>query len=321
MPFTNVAQKFNAAITETVMGAGANALALGGENVFPLYSFDGPVRNLPRVGMEFSDLGPNRLLPGIAGFFEGVQSAAEITRRICEKSGADFISLVLEGADPNGMNKPVEECVSLCVEVADAIAANAATLPLVIQGCKNAEKDGRLFEKIAEALQGRNILFLSAKEENYKTVAVAAVQAYGHKAGAESSVDINLAKQLNVLISQIGVQPGNTVMNPGSAAAGYGFEYVASTMERIKSAALAQNDAMLQMPIVTPVGDEAWSVKESVVSEDDFPEWGPAEQRGINMEIVTAAADLAAGSNAVILRHPVSVAVIKKFIAELFGGE
>ena len=321
MPFTNVAQKFNAAITETVIGTGGNALALGGENVFPLYSFDGPVRNLPCVGMEISDLGPNRLLPGIAGFFEGAQSAAEITRRICEKSGADFISLVLEGADPNGMNKPVEECVSLCVEVADAIAANAATLPLVIQGCKNAEKDGRLFEKIAEALQGRNILFLSAKEENYKTVAVAAVQAYGHKAGAESSVDINLAKQLNVLISQIGVQPGNTVMNPGSAAAGYGFEYVASTMERIKSAALAQNDAMLQMPIVTPVGDEAWSVKESVVSEDDFPEWGPAEQRGINMEIVTAAADLAAGSNAVILRHPVSVAVIKKFIAELFGGE
>jgi acetyl-CoA decarbonylase/synthase complex subunit delta len=326
MPFTNVAQKFTAAITETVIGAGGNALALGGENVFPLYSFDGPVRNLPRVGMEFSDLGPNRLLPGIAGFFEGAQSTAEITRRICEKSGADFISLILDGADPNGMNKPVEECVSLCVEVADALAATvaagaAATLPLVIQGCKNAEKDGRLFEKIAEALQGRNILFLSAKEENYKTVAVAAVQAYGHKAGAESSVDINLAKQLNVLISQIGVQPGNTVMNPGSAAAGYGFEYVASTMERIKSAALAQNDAMLQMPIVTPVGDEAWSGKESVVSEDDFPQWGPAEQRGINMEIVTAAADLAAGSNAVILRHPVSVAVIKKFVSAITAAK
>jgi acetyl-CoA decarbonylase/synthase complex subunit delta len=130
-------------------------------------------------------------------------------------------------------------------------------------------------------------------------------------------VDINLAKQLNVLISQLGVQPGNMVMNPGSAAAGYGFEYIASTIDRVKSAALAQNDAMLQMPIVTPVGAEAWSVKEAVVSENDFPDWGPVEQRGIGMEIATAAADLACGSNAVILRHPASVPVIHQLIAEL----
>ena len=130
-------------------------------------------------------------------------------------------------------------------------------------------------------------------------------------------MDINLAKQLNVLISQIGVQPGNTVMNLGSAAAGYGFEYVASTMDRVKSAALSQNDVMLQMPIVTPVGSEAWSVKEAVVSEEDFPEWGPVEQRGIDMEIATAAADIASGANAVILRHPASVSAISTLIAEL----
>ncbi len=174
-----------------------------------------------------------------------------------------------------------------------------------------------LFEKIAAALHGKNVLLLSAREENYKTVAVAAVQAYGHKAGAESSVDINLAKQLNVLISQLGVQGNNIVMNPGSAAAGYGFEYIASTMDRIKAAALAQNDTMLQIPIITPVGEEAWSVKEAVVSEEDIPAWGPAEQRGIDMEIATAMACLASGSNAVILRHPVSVSVVKKLIAEL----
>jgi acetyl-CoA decarbonylase/synthase complex subunit delta len=106
-------------------------------------------------------------------------------------------------------------------------------------------------------------------------------------------------------------------MNVGTAAAGYGFEYVASTMDRVKGAALAQNDVMLQMPIMTPVAQEAWSVKEAVVSEDEIPEWGPAEQRGINMEVATAAAALGAGSNAVILRHPVSVAVISKFIFDL----
>ncbi|MCL1829707.1 MAG: acetyl-CoA decarbonylase/synthase complex subunit delta [Oscillospiraceae bacterium] len=311
MPFKNIAQKFNASITGVVIGTGEKALVLGGENVLPLYSFDGQIQNPPRVGIEITDPGPDPC-PGIAAFYEGAQSVADLVRRACEKSGADFVCLSLEGADPNGKNKSVEECAALCVQ-----AAEAATLPLVIQGCKNAEKDGRLFEKIAEVLQGKNVLLLSAREENYKTVAVAAVQAYGQKAGSESAVDINLAKQLNVLISQLGIQQGNTVMNLGSAAAGYGFEYLASTMDRVKSAALAQNDTMLQMPVITPVGSETWEVKESVISEEEIPEWGPAEQRGIHMEITTATASIASGSNAVILRHPVSVVVIKNLITQL----
>ncbi len=312
MPFKNIPQKFGASIKEVVIGTGEKAIALGGENVFPLYSFDEPIKNPPKVGIEFSDLGPDRSLPGIVAFYEGAQSIADVARRACEKSGADFVSLVLEGADPNGRDKSVDECAAICAEVAAAV-----DLPLVIQGCKNTEKDAKIFEKAAEVLQGKNVLLVSAKEGNYKAVAVSAVMAYGQKIGAESSVDINLAKQLNVLISQLGVQAGNTVMNLGSAAAGYGFEYVASTMERVKSAALAQNDTMLQMPVITPVGQEAWSVKEAIVSEDDFPEWGPVEQRGINMEIVTAVANIASGSNAVILRHPASVPVVSKLIAEL----
>jgi acetyl-CoA decarbonylase/synthase complex subunit delta len=312
MGYKHSAQVFSASINKVTVGTGDSAITLGGENVFPLYSFDGAIANPPRVGIEFSDDGPDRSLPALASFYQGAESIGDITRRACEKSGADFVSLILSGADPNGKNKSIEDCVALCVQ-----AAEAAALPLVIQGCKNAVKDTALFEKIAAALHGKNTLLLSAREENYKTVAVAAVQAYGHKAGAESSVDINLAKQLNVLICQLGVQADNIVMNPGSAAAGYGFEYIASTMDRIKAAALAQNDAMLQMPIITPVGEEAWSVKESVVSEEDFPAWGPVEQRGIDMEISTAAACLASGSNAVILRHPASVSAVKKLIAEL----
>jgi len=315
MPFKNVPQKFNASINEVVIGAGDAALVLGGESVFPLYSFDEAFKNPPRVGIELSDLGPDRTLPCLAAFYDGANTIAEAAKRACEKSGAGFISLLLDSADPNGADKTVEECVALCKEVAAVVS-----IPLVIQGCKNSEKDAKLFEKIAEALQGSNVLLLSAKEENHKAVSVAAVMAYGQKIGAESSVDINLAKQLNVLISQLGVQAGNTVMNLGSAAAGYGFEYVSSTMDRVKSAALAQNDAMLQMPIITSVGSEAWSVKESVTGEEDFPAWGPGEQRGISMEIATAAASLASGSNAVILRHPDSVPVISKLIAELMQG-
>ena len=115
----------------------------------------------------------------------------------------------------------------------------------------------------------------------------------------------------------MGVAADSYVMNVGSAAAGYGFEYVASTLDRVRGAALSQNDNMLQMPIITPVCDDAWSVKESVVSEEDFPEWGPRETRGVQMEVCTAAAVLAGGSNAVILRHPESVKTIAEIIADL----
>ncbi|MDR1325769.1 MAG: acetyl-CoA decarbonylase/synthase complex subunit delta [Treponema sp.] len=312
MPFKQVPQKFSAAIKEVVIGTGDTALTLGGENLLPLYSFDGSIKNPPQVGLEISDMGPDRQLPGIAGFYAGAESVGDAAGRACTLPGVSFISLVLDSADPNGGNASIEDSVALCKAVAEKVS-----LPLVIRGSGNVEKDKELLPKIAEALQGKNVMLMSAKEDNYKPIAVAAVQAYGQKIGAESSVDINLAKQLNVLISQIGVSGENMAMNLGSAAAGYGFEYVASTIERVKGAALAQNDTMLQMPIISPVAQEVWSVKESVVSEEDFPDWGPVEQRGINMEISTAVASLAAGSNAVILRHPTSVAVVSKLISDL----
>jgi acetyl-CoA decarbonylase/synthase complex subunit delta len=312
MAFKRVPQKFTAAIKSVVIGTGDTAITLGGENVLPLYSFDNPIENPPRVGVEISDRGPDKNIPGIAAFYSGAETVADAAALASRMPGASFVSLALHSADPNGANASVEECVALCKAVAEKVA-----LPLVIQGSSNIEKDKELFPKIAEALQGKNVLLLSAKEENHKAIAVAAVQAYGQKIGAESSVDINLAKQLNVLISQVGVTNDNVVMNLGTAAAGYGFEYIASTIERVKGAALAQNDTMLQMPIITPVAADAWSVKESTVSEEDFPEWGPVEQRGIDMEVSTAVACLAAGSNAVILRHPASVATVSKFISDL----
>ena len=174
-----------------------------------------------------------------------------------------------------------------------------------------------MFAACAEATSGKNVLFLSAREENYKTVGASTALAYGQKVGAESAVDINLAKQLNVVMTQLGIAPGSIVMNVGSAAAGYGFEYVASTLDRVKAAALEQNDNMLQMPIMTPVSAETWSVKESIMPEQDMPEWGSQEERAVAMETVTAAAVLASGSDAVILRHPKSVKTIAAMIAAL----
>lgn len=312
MPLKCTPQKFNASINSVVIGTGDKAVTIGGENVLPLYSFDAPIENRPAIGVVLSDLGPDMTLPGVAAFYAGAETLAEQAAKAAAMPGADFVCLKLESADPNGKDASVEDCVAACKAVADAIS-----VPLAIEGCKNIDKDAKLFEKISEALQGKNVLLLSAREENYKIIAASAGLAYGQKVGAESAVDINLAKQLNVLINQMGVAPANTVMNLGAAAAGYGFEYVASTMDRVKSAALGQNDQMLQMPVATPVADEAWSVKEALVSEEDFPEWGSREQRGVDMEVSTAAACLAAGSNAVLLMHPASVATVAKLIAEL----
>jgi acetyl-CoA decarbonylase/synthase complex subunit delta len=312
MPFKKPVQKFNAAINAVELGSGEKKIVLGGHNVMPFYTFDSPIENPPRVGAEISDLGFDDQVTGIAEFYAGCETVADMAKRAAALEGVDFICLKFDNADPNGKNAPVEECVETAKAVCEAIDK-----PLVITGCQNDEKDALIFEKVAEALQGKNVLYLSAKEDNYKRVAAAVGLAYGQKVGAESSVDINLAKQLNVLITQVGVDGKNIVMNPGSAAAGYGFEYVVSTLDRISAAALTQDDTMLQMPIITPVSSETWSVKESIATEEDLPHWGNREQRGIDMEIVTAAAILAAGSSAVILRHPASIETISGLIREL----
>ena len=312
MPFTAKSGKFSASINALTLGTGDKAITLGGENTLPFYSFDAPTANAPRVGIEITDGGVAAEPECIQKFYEGCASVADMAKKASEFEGVDFLSLSLEGGDPNGENKSTDELIAIVKDV-----AAATDLPLVVCGCKNVEKDGELLAKAAEALEGRNAMILAAKEENYKQIGAAAGLAYKQVVVAESADDINLAKQLNVLLTQLGVDSKSVVMQPGTAAAGYGFEYVISTLDRIKLAALQQGDATLQMPIITPVGSETWGVKESIASEADMPEWGPQEERGIDMEVETAAAVLASGSDAVILRHPVSVATISKMIKAL----
>ena len=311
MPFNQKPQKFNAKINAVTIGSGDKTVTIGGDCTFPFYSFDAESENCPKIGVEISDMGLEGVSEGIKAYYEGATTMADIAKKAAAMEGADFVALILEGGDPNGVNKSIDELIAVVKEVADAVDC-----PLVVEGCKNVEKDAELLPKVAEALQGRNALILSEKEENYKAIGAAAGLAYNQIVGAESAVDINLAKQLNVVTTQLGVDAKKIVMNIGSAA-GYGYEYVVSTMDRIKGAALGQNDNMLQMPIITPVSAETWNVKEAMASEADMPAWGPQDERGIDMEVETAAADLAAGSDAVILRHPESVKTISKLIKAL----
>ena len=312
MPFSPKKQVYSARINAVTLGTGERRAVIGGENVLPFHSFDAPIPNKPVIAVEISDrLLSGMTAPALRDFYSGCGSMADMARRAETLPGASALCLRFETADPNGEDTPVETCAAEARAVAEAVR-----LPLVVMGCKNAEKDARLLEAMSVALEGRNALLCSAREENYRGVGSAGM-ARGQKLGAESSVDINLAKQLNVLLSQMGVPSDSICMDLGSAAAGYGFEYLCSTMDRVKLAALAQNDAQLQMPIVSPVSTETWVVKESTAPGEENPGWGDAEERAIDMEVCTAAACLVSGANMVILRHPASVAAVAKFIDSL----
>ena len=312
MAFTPKTAPYSGKINAVTLGTGDKATVIGGQNVLPFYTFDAPIENAPKVGVEISDAAHKWTSKGLTEFYAGCTTMAERAKKAETMEGVDFLALNFESADPNGENRPVADCVADAKAVAEAVS-----LPIVIMGCKNMEKDGELFAKISEALQGKNILVMSAKNEDYKTVGASVALAYGQKVGAETADDINLAKQLNIMLKGLSINPENICMNIGTAAVGYGYEYVASTLDRVRLAALAQSDADLQMPIVAPVSTDTWGVKESSASEEDEPAWGCQEERAIDMEVATAAANLTGGADAVIMRHPAAIATIKKFISEL----
>ena len=313
MAFTPKTAPFSGKINAVTLGTGDNAIVIGGQNVLPFYTFDAPIENAPKVGIEISDLASQWELASLKEFYAGCTTMAEYAKKAESIEGCDFICLNFVGADPNGADRSVADCVADAKAVAEVV-----TKPIVVMGCKNLDKDGELLGALAEALAGKNVLFMSAKNENYKTVGASVALASGQKVGAETADDINLAKQLNIMLKKdANVAADNIVMDIGTAAVGYGYEYAASTFDRIRLAALAQSDDDLQMPILAAVSSDTYGVKESTASAEDEPAWGCREERAIGMEISTAAANLTGGADAVIMRHPAAIATIKQFITEL----
>ncbi len=313
MSFVPKTQPFSGKINTVTLGVGENAITLGGQNVLPFYTFDAPIENAPKIGIEVSDVMDGWDLPGLTELYAGCATMAERAKKAEAVDGVDFICLHFASADPNGENRATADCVADAVAVAEAV-----TKPIVVLGCKNLEKDAELLGAIADALRGKNVLCMSAKQENCKNVGASVVLAGGQKVGAETADDINLAKQLNIMLKKDANVPAEAiVMDIGTAAVGYGYEYAASTFDRIRLAALAQSDADLQMPILATVSLDTYGVKESTATAEDEPAWGDREERAIGMEVSTAAADLTGGADAVVLRHPASIATIKQFINEL----
>ena len=313
MSFTPKTGALRGKINAVTLGTGDNAIVIGGQNVLPFYTFDAAIENAPKIGIEISDAMDGWDLPGLTELYAGCTTMAERAKKAEAVDGVDFLCLHFESADPNGADRAVADCV------ADAKAvAEVCTKPIVVVGCKNLEKDGELLGAIADALRGKNVLCMSAKQENCKTIGASVALASGQKVGAETADDINLAKQLNIMLKKDANVPSDAiVMDIGTAAVGYGYEYAASTFDRIRLAALEQSDEDLQMPILATVSLDTYGVKESTASAEDEPAWGDREERAISMEVSTAAADLTGGADAVVLRHPATIATIKQFINEL----
>ena len=312
MAFTPKTAPFSGKINAVTLGTGDKAIVVGGQNVMPFYTFDAAIENAPKVGLEISDLASQWEVASLKEFYAGCATMADYAKKAESVEDCDFICLNFVGADPNGADRSVADCVADAKAVAEVV-----TKPIVIMGCKNVEKDSELLAALGEALMGKNVLVMAAKNENYKTVGASVALACGQKLGAETADDINLAKQLNIMLKGLNVNPESIVMDIGTAAVGYGYEYAASTFDRIRLAGLAQGDTDLKMPILAVASVDAWGVKESTASEEDEPAWGCQEERAINMEVSTAAADLVGGADAIVLRHPAAIATIKKFITEL----
>jgi acetyl-CoA decarbonylase/synthase complex subunit delta len=225
---------------------------------------------------------------------------------------AKAVALRLVSTHPDRDNRSAEDAAKTIKNILSAI-----DIPLIILGSNHIEKDSSVLVAAAEAASGYNCIIGKAQEGNYKTI-VAAALAHNHKLIAMSELDINLAKQLNILITQMGFDKERLITDPMCSALGYGLEYTYSVMERIRLAGLLQNDATMQPPILGDVGMYVWKIKEVSAPESDVPDWGSLKERGIAWEALTATSMIIAGTNLLIMRHPKSIEIVEKTIAELF---
>jgi acetyl-CoA decarbonylase/synthase complex subunit delta len=288
-------------------------VTIGGGSALPFLAFEGSFPNKPAVALEVTDIAPDDWPEMVKKAVSGAASNPVSWAKFCQQQGADVVALRLIGTHPDQQNKSADEAAKIAAEVASAI-----DIPLIILGSGHVEKDTQVLQAAAAATRGKNCTIGKAVEENYKTVAAAAM-ANDHKLIAMSQLDVNLAKQLNILLTQMGFDKERIIMDPMSSALGYGLEYTYSVMERIRQAALLQNDPMMQTPVVCDIGANVWKVKETMAPDAEVPEWGGLEDRALAWEAVTASAMLTAGADMLIMRHPGAAAKVKDFIAELMG--
>ncbi len=294
-------------------GTRKSIVTVGGHASLPFRDEDAPSAHAPVVALQVFDAvpdWPDNLKTPLAGVLD---SPADWARMGVEQLGVELILLRLMSVHPEVGGGSVADAVNTVRSVLEAV-----DVPLIIAGCGDAGTDNELWPAVTEAARGENCLVGMGEPDNYKTLVVACM-ADGHSAIAQAPIDVNIQKQLTILMTEMGLPAGRIVMLPGDASLGYGIEYEYSIMERIRMAAL-QGDAMLAQPVIAVVGEQAWKAKEARLAEAEMPEWGDAAMRGPAWEAATAAMFLQSGTDIVALLHPEAVANTQRTIAELVGS-
>ncbi|MEN6317722.1 MAG: acetyl-CoA decarbonylase/synthase complex subunit alpha/beta [Syntrophaceae bacterium] len=297
--------------TKQTGGTRDHTLTIGGANCMPFHLWEGAMPNRPIVAMEVFDIISEKYPVVLRNIYGNLlHHPAEMARLCVEKYGADLISVRLDGTHPEKGNRTPEEAVNLVKEVLAAV-----DVPLIITGHNHYEKNNEVLKAIAQACAGENLLFNWVEQDNYRTIAGAAI-AYGHSVVAQSPIDVNIGKQLNILLTNMDVKQEQIVMDPMTGATGYGIEYTYSVMERIRLTGLG-GDAMLAAPMIVSPGQECARIKEYRAAEADFPVWGNLEKRTALWELSTAMTLLYAGADILIMYHPEAAMALKKTINRL----
>lgn len=304
--------KYTGKIREITLGKPGCEVVVGGETSYNFYSFEGKTPNAPKLALQVLDIVPEEWAEeALAPFKDVLNDPVAWAKKCVDEYKADIVALWLAGTDPNGKNLPADQAAEVAKKVAEAI-----NVPLIVWGTSNDEKNTEVLKAVAEACAGLNVVLGPVTEGNYKQVGAAAI-AYKHVVAANTPIDINLAKQLNILLENLGVPNNKILIDPTTGGVGYGMEYCYSIMERIRQAALTQNDDKLQYPIVNNIAEEVWKTKEAKLPTAEDPKLGDAAIRGINLEAITALSALQAGADVLILRHPKTLEHIRKYLSNI----
>lgn len=298
--------------TQAEGGTRSRTVTVGGEKTLPFLHFEGEMPNPPAVAIEIKDHRPDDWSPLLLDVWKEVVDDPARWAQAAEQGGADLIQLSLSITDSQGNPTTPEAAVEVVKKV-----LNATGLPLMVFGPGQAEVDNALLVAVSEATKGERLVLGICEDKNYRTI-VATAMANGHLVSARTPMDVNLSKQLNILVRDMGLPPERIIMDPTTGALGYGIEYGYSVMERLRLAAL-QGDSMTQSPMIVTPGFEVWKTKEAKVGEGVPEAWGDWLRRSINWEVLTAVTLLESGADILVLRHPESVRQVKAAIEELMS--
>src|SRR5512136_2727896 len=316
MPIEIPKDKWPGSVRTITLGSNSDGCArtsivtVGGEKALPFMHFEAETPHRPAVAIEIKDRGPDDWSPLLPEVWGAAMKDPAAWAKAAEAAGADLLLVTLSMTTANGTPNTPEKAVAAVKAV-----LGATGMPLIVFGPGNAELDNALLVPVAEAAKGERLVLGICEDKNYRTI-VATAMANGHLVSSKTPMDVNLAKQLIILIHDMGIPLERILMDPTTGALGYGIEYGFSVMERLRMAAL-QGDAMTQQPMIVCVGAETWKTKESKVGEGVPAAWGDWRERAINWETMTAMALIESGADVLVLRHPESVKRVKAAIADL----